>query len=88
MITRTRAWLIGKCDEKQRAALTDIVSSSTCGWLINERVVNLPVQLLPPLLDALVQDVNWARTNPVTNILPHLSCLPVIDHLYVYLMVS
>lgn len=41
------------------------------GLLISQRVVNLPPQLLPPLYDALFDEVSWATedevdVNPVT----------------------
>jgi hypothetical protein len=49
------------------------VLSTSCGWLLNERVLNLPAQLLPPLLDALVQDVCFATTDKVTASVSMLS---------------
>lgn len=35
------------------------------GLLISQRVVNLPPQLLPPLYDALFDEVSWATEDEV-----------------------
>ena len=35
------------------------------GLLVSQRVVNLPPQLLPPLHDALFDEVSWATEDEV-----------------------
>ena len=35
------------------------------GLLVSQRVVNLPPQLLPPLCDALFDEVSWATEDEV-----------------------
>lgn len=35
------------------------------GLLVSQRVVNLPPQLLPPLYDALFDEVSWATEDEV-----------------------
>lgn len=37
------------------------------GLLVSQRVVNLPPQLLPPLYDALFDEVEWATEDEVNH---------------------
>ena len=47
--------------EAVRALIHD--SKAPLGLVVSERFVNMPPQLLPNLLDALVQDIDWAVKN-------------------------
>ena len=41
------------------------VQAQNVGLLVSQRVVNLPPQLLPPLYDALFDEVSWATEDEV-----------------------
>lgn len=49
--------------DKLRFLLGEQVQS--VGLLVSQRVVNLPLQLLPPLYDALFDEVSWATEDEV-----------------------
>lgn len=38
---------------------------ATVGLLISERMINLPIQLIPVIHSQLLQDIDWARSNAV-----------------------
>lgn len=45
-----------------------ILEKTNCGLFINERMMNLPLQLIPPLLNCLVTDINsYKEDNPNCN---------------------
>ena len=61
-----REFVVSNCPEGDRADVERYLDSSTfnVGWMMNERIVNIPQQLAPPLHAMLLDDVKWARENP------------------------
>ena len=70
-IKQIKKYLLSKCqDQKHRSDLTDLyngANNSRLGLIINERVVNLPGQLVPPLHQSLQADIVWAQENDDTQ---------------------
>lgn len=64
-------YLTKKCPSADLPKLQQILSTKTVGLLINERMVNLPYQLVPALHSALHQDIEWAIDNEDTDELRH-----------------
>lgn len=58
-------FVLDKCPtDESRIKLEKILSGTKrCGWIFNERLLNLPPQISPPLIGALLEDVKWAREN-------------------------
>uniref|UniRef100_A0A7S0LNB5 Protein BCP1 n=1 Tax=Coccolithus braarudii TaxID=221442 RepID=A0A7S0LNB5_9EUKA len=47
----------------KQALATLLTGRDSIGLLISERLVNAPLQLVPDLLESLVQDIEWAKEN-------------------------
>jgi protein BCP1 len=63
-----KEFLLKACQEKDvvhdlRLLLGE--QAQDVGLLVSQRVVNLPPQLLPPLYDALFDEVSWATEDEV-----------------------
>ncbi|TDH68219.1 hypothetical protein CCR75_004489 [Bremia lactucae] len=56
-----------KCPITELPKLQHILSTKNVGLLINERMINLPYQLIPPLHSALHEDIEWAFENEDTE---------------------
>lgn len=55
------------CPQEHRDELNTMLTSKKTALILNERMVNLPYQLVPPLHEALHQDINWAISNGDTE---------------------
>lgn len=55
-----------KCPADLQQQLTSIIETKQCGIVFNERMVNLPYQLVPVLHSALHEDIEWAIENEDT----------------------
>ena len=63
-------FLLKACqEENMRDKLRSLVGkqASKVGLLVSQRMVNLPPQLLPPLYDALFDEVSWATEDEVSS---------------------
>ncbi|RLN59992.1 hypothetical protein BBJ28_00001362 [Nothophytophthora sp. Chile5] len=56
-----------KCPSAELPRLQQILSTKNVGLVLNERMVNLPYQLVPALHSALHEDIEWAITNEDTE---------------------
>lgn len=61
-LTLCKLWL-GKCPAPAWSALNCALGADAeaTGLLVSERLVNMPPQLAPPLLESLLDDVAWAK---------------------------
>lgn len=59
-------YITKRCPPADAARLQEILQTKTVGLVINERMVNLPYQLVPPLHSALHEDIEWAIENEGT----------------------
>ncbi|XP_043721280.1 protein BCCIP homolog [Telopea speciosissima] len=69
-ITELNEFLIEVCQEKDVSSKLRLFlgeEASNVGLLVSQRVVNLPPQLLPPLYDALFDEVSWATEDEPTE---------------------
>ncbi|GMP59240.1 hypothetical protein CsSME_00022605 [Camellia sinensis var. sinensis] len=67
-IKELKEFLLQVCKEKDLLDNLKLVfgeQAQTVGLLVSQRVVNLPPQLLPPLYDALFDEVSWATEDEV-----------------------
>ncbi len=75
-----KALLLGKCPAAHRQRLEALFSASEAamsgplgaspqqlGVLVSERMLNLPPQLVPPMHEALLGDVDWAVDNEIDD---------------------
>ncbi|KAK9276474.1 hypothetical protein L1049_006007 [Liquidambar formosana] len=84
-VTELKEFLLKVCQEKNliddfRLLLGE--QAQNVGLLVSQRVVNLPPQLLPPLYDALFDEVSWATEDEPTEELRKSFCFKF------YLLVS
>jgi protein BCP1 len=56
-----------KCPAAELPRLQQILSTKNVGLVLNERMVNLPYQLVPALHSALHEDIEWATQNEDTE---------------------
>ncbi|KAL4086642.1 hypothetical protein PRIC1_013704 [Phytophthora ramorum] len=56
-----------KCPSADQSKLQQILSIKNVGLVLNERMVNLPYQLVPALHSALHEDIEWAIENEDTE---------------------
>ena len=61
-IQQIRRFLIEKCPEESKKDMLRVLNGK-CGLVISERLVNMPYQLVPPLHNALHEDIEWALEN-------------------------
>uniref|UniRef100_A0A2P2J9T6 Protein BCCIP homolog n=1 Tax=Rhizophora mucronata TaxID=61149 RepID=A0A2P2J9T6_RHIMU len=76
-ITEVKKFLLKVCLEKNIIANLKLLlgdQSQNVGLLVSQRVVNLPPQLLPPLYDALFDEVLWATEDEPTEELRKSFC--------------
>ena len=57
-----RAAVDSACPASKRAALSKALGEGYA-WLISERLVNMPNDIVPPLYQAICDDLAWARAN-------------------------
>ena len=65
-----KQFLLEVCQEKSIQQSMETMlgeQAQDVGLLISQRVVNLPPQLLPPLYDALFDEVSWATEDEVDD---------------------
>lgn len=63
-----KEFLLKACQEKDVVDDLRLIlgeQTQNVGLLVSQRVVNLPPQLLPPLYDALFDEVSWATEDEV-----------------------
>lgn len=63
-----KEFLLKACQEKDVVDDLRLIlgeQAQNVGLLVSQRVVNLPPQLLPPLYDALFDEVSWATEDEV-----------------------
>lgn len=80
-IMELKQFLLKVCREK------DFIGeqAQNVGLLVSQRVVNLPLQLLPPLYDALFDEVSWATEDEPTEELRNSFCFKyylIISRIY------
>lgn len=76
--------LRSKCPPAQRATFERLLDgpAESLALLINDRMVNMPLDVVPPLLRELNSDIQWARTNVralpahCLRTLPPYTCVP------------
>ncbi|CAL5338947.1 unnamed protein product [Camellia sinensis] len=76
-IKELKEFLLQVCKEKDLLDNLKLVfgeQAQTVGLLVSQRVVNLPPQLLPPLYDALFDEVSWATEDEPTEELRKSFC--------------
>mmetsp|Transcript_35789 Transcript_35789/g.47243 ORF Transcript_35789/g.47243 Transcript_35789/m.47243 type:complete len:326 (+) Transcript_35789:53-1030(+) len=56
-----------KCPENLQASFQSILEAPDTGLVVSRRMVNLPLQLIPPLHSALVDDIAWAKENEISE---------------------
>lgn len=56
-----------KCPSTELSKLQQILNTKNVGLVLNERMVNLPYQLVPALHSALHEDIEWAIENEDTE---------------------
>lgn len=66
-IAQIKEYLLSKCPESSRLEFGKVLESDKTALVINERMVNLPYQLVPVLHDALHEDIKWAVENEQTQ---------------------
>ncbi|KAJ4968155.1 hypothetical protein NE237_014856 [Protea cynaroides] len=69
-IMELKGYLLEVCQEKNVSSKLGLIlgkEASNVGLLVSQRVVNLPPQLLPPLYDALFDEVSWAIEDEPTE---------------------
>ncbi|KAM2658451.1 hypothetical protein EV2_021159 [Malus domestica] len=69
-ITEVKEFLLKVCQEKDvKDDLRSLLGkeAKSVGLLVSQRVTNLPLQLLPPLYDALFDEVSWATEDEPTE---------------------
>lgn len=67
-IMEIKEFLLKACQEKDVVDGLRLIlgeQAQNVGLLVSQRVVNLPPQLLPPLYDALFDEVSWATEDEV-----------------------
>lgn len=66
-IVELKVFLCNACKEEVPTNLRSLLGERAheVGLLVSQRVVNLPPQLLPPLYDALFDEVSWATEDEV-----------------------
>jgi len=63
-VKQLTAWLLSQCkDSAKKKTLQGLLESPTCGLLIQEGVVNLPLELVPNLHQSIQDDIAWAIEN-------------------------
>ncbi|XP_027168642.1 protein BCCIP homolog isoform X2 [Coffea eugenioides] len=79
-----KEFLLKSCKEDSVSNLRSLLGEKAqdVGLLVSQRVVNLPPQLLPPLYDALFDEVSWATEDEPTEELQKSFCFKS------YLMIS
>eukprot|EP00299_Pterocystis_sp_00344_P010766 c48_g1_i1.p1 GENE.c48_g1_i1~~c48_g1_i1.p1 ORF type:complete len:296 (-),score=61.79 c48_g1_i1:40-927(-) len=63
-------YVLGHCpDQAIKSQFTAMLNdrSRPIGWIISERIVNLPPLISPPIIQALFDDIEWAKTNSGTS---------------------
>lgn len=64
LLTRSKAHAPSDVHQKFEAFISTWEDRNDIGLLLNERFVNLPLDLIPPLHKGLPEDIEWSRTTP------------------------
>ena len=72
-VKEVKNFILGKAKSKLQLEelniLTNILDNKTCGFFINERSMNLPLELIPPLLNILTTDISgYKEDNPTSEL--------------------
>jgi len=67
-VKQIKAFLLANCNSESKAQLQTLLDfekpeSKKVGLLVQERLKNVPPELIPPLHAALIEDINWATEN-------------------------
>ena len=54
-----------ECPKEKKDEFSQICDAKTTGFLLNERMINFPQQLIPNLLTTIKEDIEWATTSDV-----------------------
>eukprot|EP00041_Stephanoeca_diplocostata_P022633 m.542208 g.542208 ORF g.542208 m.542208 type:complete len:332 (-) comp22114_c0_seq20:2134-3129(-) len=54
-------WISSKMNADEKSAFSSVIAGKRIGWFINERFFNLPVQIAPPMYQALGDDLAEAN---------------------------
>ncbi|CAN6476238.1 unnamed protein product [Victoria cruziana] len=76
-IMELKEFLLQNCHEVDvRARLRTILEehAQDMGLLVSQRMINLPIELLPPLYDALFDEISWATEDEPTEELRNSFC--------------
>ncbi|OWZ18884.1 BCCIP family protein [Phytophthora megakarya] len=66
-IQQVLQYVTKKCPSADASKLQQILNTKNVGLVLNERMVNLPYQLVPALHSALHEDIEWAIENEETE---------------------
>ena len=61
------AHLKGKCPKDLKKKLDEAFTEKGVGMIINERVINIPQETAPPLVDGLFDEIGWATEDEPTK---------------------
>lgn len=61
------AHLKGKCPKDLKDKLGEAFTEKGVGMIINERVINIPQETAPPLVDGLFDEIGWATEDEPTQ---------------------
>ena len=57
-----KSFVLGHCkDAKKKKQLSDLFAGSSLGLLVNERMLNVPAELSPILIENLERDLQWVK---------------------------
>ena len=59
--------LKGKCPKDLKKKLDEAFTEKGVGMIINERVINIPQETAPPLVDGLFDEIGWATEDEPTK---------------------
>ena len=61
------AWLKGKCPKDLRKKLDGAFGDEGVGLIINERIINVPPETAPPMVNQLFDEIEWATQDEPTE---------------------
>lgn len=72
-IKQFKDFLLERCEptikeEENKTKLSAILSSKV-GWLISERLINMPPQISTPMLKMLIEEISWAIEDVLIQLL-------------------
>jgi len=61
-MSSVKSFVLGHCkDAKKKKQLSDLFAGSSLGLLVNERMLNVPAELSPILIENLERDLQWVK---------------------------